>query len=292
MSRSKGLLVLVGLFSLASIALAEPIRVMSFNLRYINSEDVEGKAWSSRKDHVAELIQQDSPNILGVQEAQRPMLDDLDSHLAGYVEIGVGRQDGSTAGEYNAILVRTERFSVQESGTFWLSDTPDIAGSRSWGNNVVRICTWVKLWDKKSRAVFHVYNTHFDHQSQPARERSARLLLERIASRQPSGPFMFMGDLNAGPENSIHELFLSTPTHAVDVWKTLHPEVPPSEAGTVHGFKGHKSGGRIDYIYASPDFRLIDAKVLHDSKNGIWPSDHFPVRATIELSSVPATLGH
>lgn len=286
MSRLKALSVLIGLLSPLA-ASSEPIRVLSFNLRYINSEDLREKAWSSRRNQVAEVILRDQPDILGVQEALRPMLDDLDARLKGYAELGVGRQDGLLKGEYNAILVRTERFTVQATGTFWLSDTPDAAGSRSWGNNVVRICTWAKLWDKKSRRVFHVFNTHFEHESQPAREKAAALLLERIAARQPTGPFLFMGDLNAGPENPIHELFRNAPEKPVDVWKTLHPDVSPSEAGTVHGFKGHKSGGRIDYIYASPDFRLIDAEVLHDSKSGIWPSDHFPVRTTIELPPAP-----
>jgi len=269
--------------ALAAPLAAEPLRVMTFNLRYINRGDLLNRAWTARRDQVAEIIHRDHPDLLGLQEALRPMLDDLGQRLEGYTEIGIGREDGLQKGEYSALLVRTDRFGIQQTGTFWLSDTPEVVNSKSWGNTVVRICTWARLWDKKTGQVIHFYNTHMDHESQPAREKGMALILERIAARQPAGPFLLTGDFNSGDDNPVQELLRNNPLHPVDVWKTVHPDFSPSISGTVHGFKGKTDGGRIDYIYASADLTPVDSEILHDAKDGIWPSDHFPVRATLEI---------
>lgn len=275
------------LLSLALVALsgttafaAEPLRVLSFNLRYINRGDRGDRAWTMRRDPVAEVIRGDKPDVLGVQEALRPMLDDLDTRLQGYVEIGSGREDGLVKGEFSALLVRADRFTVQESGTFWLSDTPEVAGSKTWGNQVVRICTWARLFDRKTGGTLHVYNTHLDHESQPSREKGMALILERIAARSPAGPFLLMGDLNSAPDNTVHRLILESPSRPVDVWQQLHPQAAAADSGTVHGFSGKTDGPRIDYIYATPDLKAVDSSILRDTRNGILPSDHFPVRAT------------
>ncbi|MGC4014639.1 MAG: endonuclease/exonuclease/phosphatase family protein [Luteolibacter sp.] len=268
---------------LATAASAEPLRVMTFNLRYINRGDLFTRAWAARRDDVAEVIRRDHPDVLGVQEALRPMLDDLGQRLEGYTEIGIGREDGLQKGEYSALLVRSDRFGIQQTGTFWLSDTPEVANSKSWGNTVVRICTWARLWDKKTGQVIHFYNTHMDHESQPAREKGMALILDRIAARQPAGPYVLTGDLNSGQDNPVQQLIHDSASHPVDVWKSLHADTPAAISGTVHGFSGKTDGGRIDYIYASPELKPVDSEILHDSKDGVWPSDHFPVRATLEV---------
>ncbi|BCU75483.1 endonuclease/exonuclease/phosphatase family protein [Luteolibacter sp. LG18] len=287
MTASRSLRWLAVWLALAAPAVAEPLRVMTFNLRYINRGDHFSRAWTARRDQVAEIIRRDHPDVLGVQEALRPMLDDLGQRLDGYVEIGVGREDGLQKGEYSALLVRADRFSIQQTGTFWLSDTPETVNSKSWGNTVVRICTWARLWDRKTSRVIHFYNTHMDHESQPAREKGIALILDRIAARQPAGPFLLTGDLNSGQENPVQELIRTSASRPLDVWKTVHPDESASVSGTMHGFTGKTDGGRIDYIYASPDLKLVAADILHDAKDGVWPSDHFPVRATLEIEPQP-----
>lgn len=257
------------------------LKVLSFNLRYINSGDTGTHTWTARRDQVAEVIKSEAPDIVGIQEGLRPMLDDLDARLSGYTEIGCGREDGRTKGEAAAILVRSDRFSIQEAGNFWLSDTPEVVNSTSWGNRVVRICTWARLLDRKTGKELHFFNTHMDHESQLARENGIQLILKRIESRVPAGPFVLTGDFNAGDDNPIHELIRRHPLSPVDVWKATHPETPEAEAGTFHEFTGATDGGRIDYIYASQDFGIQESAILHDSKDGVYPSDHFPVRATL-----------
>lgn len=260
---------------------SEPLRVLSFNLRYINKGDTGERAWSARRDQAADVILKDKPDLIGIQEGLRPMLDDLAARAPGYVEIGGGREDGLAKGEYSALLVKTDRFTIQETGTFWLSNTPETVGSTTWGNQVVRICTWAKLYDRKNQRAFHFFNTHLDHQAPLARQKGTELIISRMAACGEEGPFILTGDLNARPEDPLHKLITTGPCSLVDIWASLHPEAKPEESGTAHSFTGKVDGSRIDYIYASRTFTPLESSILRMNINGVYPSDHYPVRATI-----------
>lgn len=269
----------MGLLALGA-AEAKPLRVLCYNLRYITPADKGERAWTARRDQAAELIKTDAADIVGIQEGVPQMLDDLAERVPGYAVIGVGREDGSDKGEYSAILVNSNRFRIQESGTFWLSDTPEVPNSRTWGNQVTRICTWAKLYDRETRRTFHFYNTHLDHESPEARQKGTELILARIATRQPAGPVILTGDLNAREGDPLHGSIKAA--GFADVWRAVHPDATAEEGETVHGFTGAATGARIDYIYASPDFTPVDAAVIRSSKDGAYPSDHYPVRATLK----------
>jgi endonuclease/exonuclease/phosphatase family metal-dependent hydrolase len=262
--------------------IAEPVKVITFNLRYMNSGDKEARSWANRRDAAAGLISREEADFACLQEALRPMLDDVKARVPGYGELGVGRDDGKEKGEYSAILYCEANWTVEESGTFWLSDTPTVVGSRSWGNNIPRICTWGRFKNKSSGRVLHVFNAHFDHESQPAREKAAALVVQRLAALGADKPVIFTGDLNATPNNPTIRTLTQGPPPLVDAWQTLHPTLPATESGSVHSFTGKLDGGRIDYIFATTAFTPLTAEILHDSKDGNYPSDHFPVRATLE----------
>jgi len=260
------------------------VRVLSFNLRYQNTNDTGPKSWESRRGPAVDLIRREAADFIGVQEALRSQLDDLHERVGGeYLEIGVGREDGKTRGEYSALLIRRERWTVEESGTFWLSDTPETPNSMTWGNRITRVCTWARLREVPGGRIVHFFNTHFDHESQPSREKSAALLAERIAARQPAGPFVLTGDFNATPENPAITALTGGSLKLVDAWKVANPDVPAAESGTWQAFIGNRDGGRIDFVLAPPGTRIIDAAILHDAPDGVLPSDHFPVRATVEF---------
>lgn len=265
----------------------EPLRVMTFNLRYITSSDKGERAWTARRDQAADVIKKDAPDLIGIQEGLRPMLNDIAERVPGYVEIGSGRNNGRAGGEYTALLVKADRFTVQESGTFWLSDTPEIVGSKTWGNRVVRICTWAKLFDRRNRKEFHFFNTHLDHETPLARQKGTELIVSRMAARGTDGLFILTGDLNARPKDPLHAVLTSGPCELVDVWAALHPAATREESATVHSFTGKPDGARIDYIYASRGFSRIDAEVLRSNINGNYPSDHYPVRATLAFPETP-----
>jgi len=264
-----------------------PVSVMSFNIRYATTKDGENQ-WVNRKALISSVIRQYSPDVIGLQEAQRGQLDDLRKALPEYNEIGVGRSGGNQ-GEFSAILYRRARFDVDQSGTFWLSNTPE-KPSRDWGSAFNRVCTWARLTDHQANHSFYLYNTHLDHKSQAAREKGLRLIVSRIQKRTHPDPFILTGDLNAGETNPAI-LFLkgtglskdNSPLPLVDTFRVLHPNT--KEVGTLNGFRGRTKGNKIDYIFVAPATQVLDASIVRTEKQGRYPSDHFPVTATLRFES-------
>ena len=265
-----------------------PLDVMSFNIRYGTANDGENR-WPLRRGLLFEVVGNLAPDIIGVQEALDGQIQEMVEAVPGYAVVGVGRDDGRTRGEYAAILYRATRFRVDRSGTFWFSDTPDVVASTSWGNSITRICTWARLVDRDGRA-FWVYNVHLDHQSQPSRVRSAALLAERIRTRPaPDEPVIVTGDFNAGEDNpAIHQLVSGSdgrPPLLRDTFRVRHPA-----EGTVGTFTGFKldatTGDKIDYVLAGPGVEVLDAAIVRTSRDGRYPSDHFPVTARVVFTSV------
>jgi endonuclease/exonuclease/phosphatase family metal-dependent hydrolase len=258
------------------------VQVMTFNIRYINMGDQGAKAWVNRRDAVAELMQAQQADFIGLQEAFRPMIDHIHARMPGYGEVGVGRENGKEKGEYAAILYKQKEWQVVKSGTFWLSDTPEVVASTTWGNTVTRICTWGLFEHKASQRRFYVFNAHFDHESQQAREKGAALIKQRMSLPDPAIPVIFMGDLNAPPENPAIRLIAQGDQPLRDVWAHLSP-LPPEQSGTFHGFDGRRNGARIDYIFTSDHLQPLSTMLHHDNREGIYPSDHYPVSARLKM---------
>lgn len=273
-----GMLGAAGFAGAAREAGGPELTVASFNIRYDNPGDGEDR-WTHRRGDVAAAIQRLEPDAVGLQEALRGQLDDLAKELPGYGEFGVGRSDGKEKGEYAAILYRKDRLSVVDGGTFWFSGTPEEPGSRSWGNRVVRICTWARLKEKESGRCFYLYNVHLDHESQPSRERSAALLAERIASRAHKDPVIVTGDFNAGEENAAVERMREA--GLVDTFRVAHPE--EKEAGTFNNFgKPGGTGEKIDYVLVEKGTRVTGAGIdRRKREGGRFVSDHFAVWARV-----------
>ena len=257
------------------------LEIVTFNIRYLNQNEEGDNHWRIRKQLVIDAILEFKADIFGLQEALRQQLDEIAPALPGYTEFGIGRDDGKTRGEYSPILFRSDRFELDEkdSGTFWLSDTPETVGSTTWGNKIPRICTWARLTDKQSQRSFYVFNTHWDHQSQPARLGAARLINQRIAARQhPAEPVILMGDFNATKDNPA---ILEIAGTLRDSFSIRHPE--RADSATFHGFEGGKQGQKIDHIFVPPNTKVSDAAILYFNRDGVYPSDHYPVRAALQF---------
>jgi endonuclease/exonuclease/phosphatase family metal-dependent hydrolase len=263
---------------------AEPLRVVSFNIRYGTAKDGDNE-WSKRRQMLFEVTRELDADVLGLQEALAFQIDEIEAAVPGYAAIGVGRDDAARDGEYTAILFRTSRLRVADAGTFWFSDTPEVPASRSWGNRITRICTWARFVDRDGRG-FYVFNLHLDHESQPSREQSVALLARRIAARAfPAEPVMVTGDFNSGERNPAITALVERPDAAsrlVDTFRVLHPAA--TEVGTFTGFKfGNTAGEKIDYVLVQPGTEVLSAGIVRTSRGNRYPSDHFPVAATIRL---------
>ena len=261
---------------------ASSLTVMSFNIRYGTANDGDN-SWPKRDHLVLDVFKDRDAEIVGVQEALAFQLDAITEKLPHYGVIGVGRDDGKTKGEYAAILYDTRVFAVDSSGTFWLSDTPDVVASSSWGNSITRICTWARLIELETGKAIYVYNAHYDHRSQESREHSSILIGERINNRRHPDPVVLIGDFNAGEENpSITHLHDdSTGPQLIHTYRAIHPDT--IEVGTFNGFEGRSNGDMIDHIFTSDDLVIRDADIDHSNSEGKYPSDHFPVWTRIEL---------
>jgi len=279
---SLALFLLAFLLASAPAAAAEPLTVMTFNIRYGTANDGDNH-WKLRKDFLFGVMRDQDADIVGLQEALDFQIREIAAALPFYSVVGVGRDDARLKGEYSAILVRKDRFNVAEAGTFWFSDTPSVPGSMTWGNKITRICTWARLIDRDGFA-FYVFNVHLDHQSQPSRERSADLLAARIDARAfAQEPVVVTGDFNVGEDNVAIQKLIGSKKY-VDTFRVLHPDV--KEAGTFSGFKmGSVSGPKIDYVLVQPGTEVMSAAIVRTERGGKYPSDHFPVVARIRLLS-------
>lgn len=269
------------------------ISVMSFNIRYGTADDGPDR-WENRKDLVAALLRKYRPDLVGVQEALHFQIQELLRALPAYRKIGVGRDDGQTEGEYSAIYYDTTRFTVEDHNTFWFSETPRVPGSTDWGNEITRICTWGRFREKASGASFYGYNLHLDHQSQYSRERSVALLISRIQNRATRDPVIITGDFNAGEDNPVIK-YLKGVQNPGGIFsnQTINP-IPFEDSyrvqrqhtervGTFNGFEGRTTGPKIDYVFVQPFIEVESAQIIRDHQQGRYPSDHFPVTATLLL---------
>ncbi|TWP47051.1 endonuclease/exonuclease/phosphatase family protein [Lentzea tibetensis] len=254
---------------------------MSFNLRY--ASDAEPNSWAVRRPVLAQLLRQEQPTVLGTQEGLYGQLKDIRRDLpAHYDWIGAGRAGGSRD-EFTAIYYDTRRLTPLEFDHYWLSATPNVIGSRSWGNNVIRMVTSVRFADALAGTEFVVVNTHLDHESENSRLRSAELVRDRINALPAGLPVVLTGDFNvaaqAGPTYDV----LMTGAHMTDTWPAAAERRTPLYA-TYHGYRPLvPNGPRIDWILTRGDLTVDAAGINTYSAGGQFPSDHLPVQAFITL---------
>ena len=267
-------------FAFATPILAgEPLKAMTFNIRLATGDDGEN-VWSKRKDFAVKVIRDENPDVLGVQEAQPSQVDELVDALQEYFNVGVGRRpDGSD--EFSAIYFRRDRFHLSDAGTFWLSETPTVPGSTTWGNSLPRIATWVRLLDRTDKRRLVVINTHWDHESQPARLNSGKLLAARVHELAGDAePVIVMGDFNATPNNPAMVALIEE-GNLRDTFRIAHPD--ETNIGTFNGFGRTPNGPKIDAVLVSPQWQVEDAEIVRVRDGELFPSDHWPVTATVRL---------
>ncbi|MEU3741904.1 endonuclease/exonuclease/phosphatase family protein [Streptomyces sp. NPDC032198] len=255
------------------------LEVMSFNLRYAGT--TPPNTWADRRPVTRELLRRARPHVIGTQEGLYQQVQDIAEDLGPHYDwIGTGRAGGSRD-EFMTVFYDTRRLAPIEYDHFWLSDTPDVIGSNTWGGGSIRMVTWVRFHDLRTDGELYVLNTHLDNASQYARTRAASLISERIAALDRSVPLLVTGDFNvAAHKNAVYDTMLGA--GLVDTWDAADER---SKAyATFHGYKPLvPDGDRIDWILATPGVRVHSAAINTFSQGGQFPSDHLPVQASLTL---------
>jgi endonuclease/exonuclease/phosphatase family metal-dependent hydrolase len=274
---------------LSLVAQVSNLKVMTFNIRYNNPGD-SIYSWANRRDMVVDVIRTYKPDIIGIQEALKDQVTDLQNMLKDYSWFGVGRDDGKDGGEFNPVFYRKDRFDKPTGSTFWLSETPDIPGSRSWNAACNRIVTWIKFMDKPSGTQMFLYNTHFDHMSELAREKSAGLLLSRIEQISGSCPLLVTGDFNSTDTSKTYSILTNSSSGgSLKDPRKFNLKIPSEPSFSFIGFPWHpENGNLIDFIFLKNDkyFKVKKYQIITDNKKGKYPSDHLPVMVEIGVLSI------
>ncbi|MFE2277602.1 endonuclease/exonuclease/phosphatase family protein [Streptomyces sp. NPDC059454] len=257
-----------------------PLEVMSFNLRFAST--AEPNSWAARRPVMRQLLRRERPHLLGTQEGLYRQLRDIEAGLGpSYDWIGTGRAGGSRD-EFMAVFYDTRRLAPLEYDHFWLSDTPDVIASSTWGNAHIRMATWVRFRDLRADGrEFCVLDTHLDNASQYARERAAALIAGHVGGLARSHPVIVTGDFNvAAHGNPVYDTMLGA--GLVDTWDAAAGR--GDAYGTFHGYQPLVPGGaRIDWILATPGVTVHRASVNTFAVDGRFPSDHLPVQASLTL---------
>lgn len=274
------------------------LRVVSFNIRNCTAPDGLDH-WDHRRDLVVQTLLDHDADLIGLQEARYPQIVYLRDQLPAYSFVGIGRDDGrddhDAAGEFAAIFFRRTRFEKLGEGHFWLSETPNIPGSRGWDAPLARMASWVRLRDHATHRTLRFLNTHLEWEGVRARQESASLLrahLDDLARLDPAEPTILTGDFNDHEASETYARLLArNGTDApplIDVYRAVHPRPAGGEVqedeGTYHAFKGVSHGKRIDWIITCGPITCRAATIDRRCFAGRYPSDHFPVLADLTFA--------
>ena len=277
----KRLIYLLAAVAFTACGSATSLSVMTFNMRYDNPEDGQNN-WRFRRERGAGVIKAQEVDVLGTQELLSNQFNDLSGLLTGYQGVGVGRLDGAESGEYCAVFFRKDRFPLLDSGTFWLSETPEVVGSLGWDGACERIATWVVLRDRDGRELFFI-DTHLDHVGQVARDEGVSLLMKRIETLSGGRPVILTGDFNSEPGSSVvahvqkdgvlrDAKAIAAQRSGTDWSFSDFGQIPEAERPL------------LDYIFVSGDIEAVRYEVLPDTFDGGYVSDHAPVMAVVKIA--------
>jgi endonuclease/exonuclease/phosphatase family metal-dependent hydrolase len=271
------------LLALGGRTQAASLRVMTFNVRLPVAADGENR-WEARRAAMIETLRRTHPDLIGTQELFGSQGDALAAALPEYAWFGRGRRGGRDDDEHMGVFYRRDALRLVESGDFWLSDTPEVVGSISWGNLYPRMVTWGLFESRRDGRRFHLFNTHFPYRDEDdaARLRCARLLLERIRALPADLPVIVTGDFNTGDDSDAYALLTDT---LQDAWRVAPRRRGPE--GTFHGFSGVPQR-RIDWILVR-GLRVRSIETIAARRDGRYPSDHFPVLTVLRWPQAPRT---
>ncbi len=264
---------LLALTFAVSAATVAPLRVMTFNVRTPSADGVN--VWENRRDLFVRTVRDADPDVFGTQELHKEQGDYVVAKLPHYAWFGEGRRGGD-GDEHMGVFYRSDRLKVIASGDFWLSDTPDVPGSISWGHPFPRMVTWALFERKADGRRFCFFNTHLPYrdEDEPARGKGAKEILARLQALPRHLPIVLTGDFNTTPASEAHALLAGL---LVDARTSAAERAGPDT--TFHNFTGMPDQ-RIDWIFTR-GFTALRADTITVHEGAVYPSDHFPVLAVL-----------
>jgi len=255
------------------------IKVMSFNIRYGLADDGENH-WNHRRELALARIHAFGPDLLGFQECRDDaQADFVRLGLPDHHFLGIHREGpGDTALEMAPLLFRRPAFRLLDAGWFWLSETPEIPGSMSWGSAYPRTVSWARLACQPTGAELTYVNTHFDYEP-AAIDGDARCLQQWLDQRDPRTPLILTGDFNADKDSSAYRL-LTGAGGLIDAFRQVHP--PEEDDATFHAYDRQEEMAPLDWILVSSHFRVLDAQIDRTRQGHLFPSDHYPITAVLD----------
>ena len=252
----------------------ESLKVISFNLR--NGEANDGtNSWRYRCPASLLMVQEECPDIMGVQEAYDYQVQFISDNMPEYKNVGGGREDGKHKGEHMSIFWNKKKIALRKWGTFWLSETPD-KPSKGWDAACFRTATWALMKDKRTGHEFYYVNTHLDHVGKTAQKEGLALIVKRIQEINPEGlPMVLTGDFNVSSDDPVLD----------DLDRMMKSARSSAErTDNLNSFNGwgRDTTSIIDYIYYSgfsscPQFETVQKKYADRP----FISDHYPVKAIL-----------
>ncbi len=274
MLRRRCLLIL----ALAVSACAQPLRVMTFNVRLPLASD-GANSWDNRRDIFVETVRRMAPDLMGTQELWYIQGQYIVEKLPEYKWFGISRR-GNHEDEHMGVFYKPAKLTLLDSGNFWLSETPEAPGSRSWNIDYPRMVTWGLFEINASKRRFYYYNTHFPHrpQDQAARIECAKIIAARVQALPAGVPFLLTGDFNTQLGDEVHQVL--TP-YLTDAWQKAPKRAGPE--ATMSQWTGSTTGSRIDWILFRGNFTVSEVETVTFNQDGRYPSDHYPVFAAMTL---------
>ena len=260
-------------------------KIISFNVRYSSAPEIDGdNRWELRRDAAVKMVAEQKPIAMGLQEACPDQIDFLDLNLTGYKHIGVGRDDGKNAGEMMAIYYDTNRLTLLDSGTFWLSETPEKV-SLGWDAACNRTCTWGHFKMKDTDFEFLYFNTHLDHLGSLARKNSIKLIVAKMTELNPDNvPVFLSGDFNSTTDDPIFDPLKASLKDAREVSAISHKIITYNGFGTVTDNPNTRKEWVIDHIFFS-GVNPMAFMVLNGNYGVPFISDHYPISFTFRAQT-------
>lgn len=273
--RPAALLLLALALPAAAATAPAPLKVMSFNVR-TPADTAPQKRWPDRREALVATIRTAHPDVMGTQELVKEQADYLAAQLPDYQWFGEGRRGGD-GDEHMGVFYDSKALALEQSGNFWLSDTPDVPGSISWGNLFPRMVTWGLFRRVTDGRRFYLFNTHLPYreEDEPQRVRGAQAIVAHLKTLSPDVPVVVTGDFNSEPGGPTYAAF----TTALQDART-QVAAPRGPKKTFHDFTG-KATTELDWVlvrgFKARSFATLDGRV-----DGILPSDHFPLLVELE----------